>query len=44
MTDLDWTVRDVAVDEEIPVPDDLTEDESNPDDDEEEGETGGQVQ
>ena len=44
MTDLDWTVRDVAVDEEIPVPDDVMEDESDPDEDEGEGEPGGQVQ
>jgi hypothetical protein len=44
VTDLDWAVRDVAVDEEIPVPDEAMEDEPDPDEDEEGGEPGGQAQ
>ena len=38
MTDLEWAVRDVAADEEIPVPDEAIEDESDPDEDEGAGE------
>jgi hypothetical protein len=44
VTDLDWAVRDVATDEDIPVPDEFMEDESDPDEDEEGGEPGGEAQ
>jgi hypothetical protein len=44
VTDLDWAVRDIAADEEIPVPDEAMEDESDPDQDEEGGEPGGEAQ
>ena len=44
VTDLDWAVRDIAADEEIPVPDEALEDESDPDEDEDGGESGGEAQ
>jgi hypothetical protein len=40
MTEPDWVVRDVDIDEDIPMPDDALEDESEFDD--EDGEPGGQ--
>ena len=33
MTDLEWAVREIAADEEIPEPDALLEEESDPEDD-----------
>lgn len=42
MTDLDWAVREVTADEEIPEPDAALEAESDPDDDQ--GEDDGAAQ